>query len=40
MAEIFGADYARLYADTNRKEALTYLRTVSDFDYATYLPRL
>lgn len=40
MAEIFGADYARLYADTKRKEALTYLRTVSDFDYATYLPRL
>lgn len=40
MAAIFGKDYARLYADTKRKEALAYLRTVSDFDYATYLPRL
>lgn len=40
MADIFGAAYAKLYADTKRKEALAHLRTVSDFDYATYLPRL
>lgn len=40
MADIFGAAYAKLYADTKRKEALTFLRTVSDFDYGTYLPRL
>lgn len=40
MVEIFGADYVKLYADTKRKEALTFLRTVSDFDYATYLTRL
>lgn len=40
MAEIFGAAYAKLFADTKRKEALTFMRTVSDFDYGTYLPRL
>ena len=40
MSEIFGTRYQKLYADTKRKEALTHLRTVSDFDYRTYLPRL
>ena len=30
----------KLYGDTKRKEAITYLRTVSDFDYQTYLPRI
>jgi glutamine synthetase len=40
IADIFGEDYARIYGETKRKEAITYLRTVSDFDYRTYLPRL
>ncbi|MCA0257192.1 MAG: glutamine synthetase family protein [Proteobacteria bacterium] len=40
MADIFGAQYAKLFADTKRKEALTFMRTVSDFDYGTYLPRI
>ncbi len=40
IADAFGAEYQKLYADTKRKEALTYLRTVSDFDYQTYLPRI
>ena len=40
IADTFGAAYQKLYADTKRKEALVYLRTVSDFDYQTYLPRL
>ena len=31
--------YQALYGDTKRKEALAHLRTVSDFDYRTYLPR-
>jgi len=29
-----------LYGDTKYKEAIAYLRTVSDFDYRTYLARL
>lgn len=40
IADVFGAHYAKIYGDTKRKEAMTYLRTVSDFDYRTYLPRL
>ncbi|MFK0383438.1 glutamine synthetase family protein [Agrobacterium sp. NPDC090273] len=40
MARIFGARYRKLYADTKRKEAIAFLRTVSDFDYRTYLPRI
>lgn len=40
IADIFGARYQALYGDTKRKEALAHLRTVSDFDYRTYLPRL
>lgn len=40
VADAFGAAYQKLYADTKRKEALIYLRTVSDFDYRTYLPRI
>ncbi|MDQ0454232.1 glutamine synthetase family protein [Rhizobium paknamense] len=40
IADIFGAPYQKLYGDTKRKEALAFLRTVSDFDYRTYLPRL
>jgi glutamine synthetase len=40
VADIFGAKYQKLYGDTKRKEAITYLRTVSDFDYQTYLPRI
>jgi glutamine synthetase len=40
IADVFGARYQKLYGDTKRKEAIAYLRTVSDFDYQTYLPRL
>ncbi|SIP93547.1 glutamate--putrescine ligase [Rhizobium sp. RU35A] len=40
IRDIFGADYQRIYGDTKRKEAITYLRTVSSFDYQTYLPRI
>ncbi|WP_037080957.1 glutamine synthetase family protein [Neorhizobium vignae] len=40
IADVFGARYQKLYGDTKRKEAITYLRTVSDFDYQTYLPRI
>ena len=40
IADVFGARYQKLYGDTKRKEAITYLRTVSDFDYQTYLPRV
>ena len=40
IGDIFGRQYQKLYADTKRKEALTFLKTVSDFDYATYLPRI
>jgi glutamine synthetase len=40
IADAFGSEYRKLYADTKRKEAITYLRTVSDFDYQTYLPRI
>ncbi|MGZ9721070.1 glutamine synthetase family protein [Rhizobium miluonense] len=40
IADIFGERYQRLYGDTKRKEAIRYLRSVSDFDYRTYLPRL
>jgi glutamine synthetase len=40
IADVFGEAYQKLYGDTKRKEAITYLRTVSDFDYRTYLPRL
>src|SRR5690606_35960865 len=40
IGDVFGARYQRLYGDTKRKEAIAHLRTVSDFDYRTYLPRL
>lgn len=40
IKDAFGARYQKLYGDTKRKEAITYLRTVSDFDYKTYLPRI
>jgi glutamine synthetase len=40
IADVFGVRYQKLYGDTKRKEAITYLRTVSDFDYQTYLPRI
>jgi glutamine synthetase len=40
IAHVFGERYRKLYGDTKRKEAITYLRTVSDFDYQTYLPRI
>ncbi|MBX9454557.1 MAG: glutamine synthetase family protein [Rhizobium sp.] len=40
VGELLGQQYQKLYADTKRKEALTFMRTVSDFDYRTYLPRI
>ncbi|MGD9477198.1 glutamine synthetase family protein [Shinella sp. G-2] len=40
IKDAFGAEYQKLYGDTKRKEAIQYLRTVSDFDYQTYLPRI
>jgi glutamine synthetase len=40
ISDVFGERYRKLYGDTKRKEAITYLRTVSDFDYQTYLPRI
>ncbi|PYB76855.1 glutamine synthetase family protein [Rhizobium wuzhouense] len=40
IKDIFGAEYQRIYGDTKRKEAMAYLRTVSSFDYQTYLPRI
>jgi len=40
IGDILGKPYQKLFADTKRKEALTFLRTVSDFDYRTYLPRI
>ncbi|MDB5552539.1 MAG: glnA [Rhizobium sp.] len=40
IGDIFGKQYQKLFADTKRKEALTFMRTVSDFDYRTYLPRI
>lgn len=40
IADVFGERYRKLYGDTKRKEAITYLRTVSDFDYQTYLARI
>src|SRR5690606_13699225 len=40
IKDAFGAEYQKLYGDTKRKEAIVYLRTVSDFDYQTYLPRI
>ncbi|WP_416065809.1 glutamine synthetase family protein [Rhizobium sp. ZK1] len=40
IANIFGDKYRKLYGDTKYKEAITHLRTVSDFDYRTYLARL
>ena len=40
IKDVFGARYQKLYGDTKYKEALAYLRTVSDFDYRTYLPRI
>ncbi|MEZ2220682.1 glutamine synthetase family protein [Rhizobium sp. RCC_161_2] len=40
VADIFGERYQKLYGDTKHKEAISHLRTVSDFDYRTYLPRL
>lgn len=40
IADIFDIRYRKLYGDTKRKEAITYLRTVSDFDYQTYLARI
>ncbi|MGK6317516.1 glutamine synthetase family protein [Neorhizobium sp. DT-125] len=40
IRDIFGERYQKLYGNTKRKEAIIYLRTVSDFDYQTYLPRV
>ncbi|MBW6421319.1 glutamine synthetase family protein [Rhizobium sp. XQZ8] len=40
IKDVFGERYQKLYGDTKRKEAITYLRTVSSFDYQTYLPRI
>ncbi|MDO6965342.1 glutamine synthetase family protein [Rhizobium alvei] len=40
IGDIFGRQYQKLFADTKRKEALTFLRTVTDFDYRTYLARI
>ncbi|MCK8781734.1 glutamine synthetase family protein [Rhizobium sp. NTR19] len=40
IRDVFGERYQKLYGDTKRKEAIAYLRTVSDFDYRTYLPRI
>ena len=40
IADTFGEEYRKLYGVTKRKEALLYLKTISDFDYQTYLPRL
>ncbi|MGF9562514.1 glutamine synthetase family protein [Neorhizobium sp. JUb45] len=40
IRDVFGERYQKLYGDTKRKEAIAYLRTVSDFDYRTYLPRV
>jgi glutamine synthetase len=40
IADVFGGRYQKLYGDTKRKEAIAHLRTVSDFDYRTYLPRI
>lgn len=40
IADVFGKRYQTLYGDTKRKEAVTFLRTVSDFDCQTYLPRI
>jgi glutamine synthetase len=40
IGDVFGTEYQKLYADTKRKEAITFLRTVSDFDCKTYLPRI
>lgn len=40
IADAFGERYRKLFGDTKRKEAIASLRTVSDFDYQTYLPRI
>jgi glutamine synthetase len=40
VGDLLGKQYQKFYADTKRKEALTFMRTVSDFDYRTYLPRI
>lgn len=40
IADAFGESYRKLYGDTKRKEAIAFLRSVSDFDYRTYLPRI
>ncbi|AXV14802.1 glutamine synthetase [Neorhizobium sp. SOG26] len=40
IRDVFGERYQKLYGDTKCKEAIAYLRTVSDFDYRTYLPRI
>jgi len=40
IKDVFGGAYQKLYGDTKYKEALISLRTVSDFDYRTYLPRI
>jgi glutamine synthetase len=40
IRDVFGERYQKLYGDTKRKEAIAHLRTVSDFDYRTYLPRI
>ncbi len=40
IGDTFGEEYRKLYGVTKRKEALLYLKTISDFDYQTYLPRL
>ena len=40
IADTFGLEYRKMYGVTKRKEALAFLRTISDFDYQTYLPRI
>ena len=40
IADTFGPEYRKMYGVTKRKEALAFLRTISDFDYQTYLPRI
>lgn len=40
IKDVFGQQYQKLFADTKRKEAITFMQTVTDFDYQTYLPRL
>ncbi len=40
VAEMFGHDYQSVYATCRRSECGTAMRAVTDFEFATYLPRL